>query len=1074
MAAAAAAAGSLLFALVVLCALAGADSAGPNALSGVTSALNARLKNLTDTFASQVRQELGYCIQDTDREWNTTFNFSSDPAFLVNCMMQGDLDLRQRVCTAAELKFYFQSILYTSGKKNYVKPNKNCNLTAWIDGCEPGWGCTADHEVDLEDANNFPSRTLDCSGCCPGFFCPHGLTCMIPCPLGAYCPQSTLNETTGVCDPYNYQPPPGKTNHTCGGADRWSDVMSTDDVFCPAGYYCPSTITKLDCSSGYYCRKGSTSQTKCLSKGSCKPNSATQDITIFGAMLVGALSLMLLVIYNFSDQLLTNREKRQAKSREAAVKHARETVQARERWKSAKDVAKKHAGSLQNSLSRTFSRKKTLRTHESSKEGGGGGLHATEPDADPSKESGGKKNNTDMMRSLEDNHGKDEGFNVEAGEKKKTKGKHAHTQSQIFQYAYGQIEKEKALELELEQQPNLLGVISMATDEDVRARPRIEIAFKDLTLTLKGSKKKLLRSVTGKLMPGRVAAVMGPSGAGKTTFLSAIAGKATGCAASGTILINGKIEPIRAYKKIIGFVPQDDIVHGNLTVQENFWFNARCRLPVEMSKAEKVLVVERVIDALGLQPVRDSLVGTVEQRGISGGQRKRVNVGLEMVMEPSVLILDEPTSGLDSASSLLLLRALRREAVEGVNISMVVHQPSYTLYNMFDDLILLAKGGLTVYHGPVKKVEEYFQGLGIVVPDRVNPPDYYIDILELIVKPNTNAAVDVKDLPLRWMLHNGYEVPRDMLQSASGSGSSFSREAGGHASHEAESKKSAVGELWGNLRDILGQKKDEFDYNKSSEDLSNRKTPGILRQYKYYLGRCGKQRLREARIQGVDFLILGLAGICLGTLAKVSDETFGALGYTYTVIAVSLLCMIGALRSFSLEKIHYWRERASGMSSLAYFLSKDTIDHFNTIVKPIVYLSMFYFFNNPRSSIWENYIVLVAVVYCVTGIGYTFAIFFLPGSAQLWSALLPVVLTLVSEQKDTLFANLCYTKWALEAFVIVNAQRYSGVWLFTRCGLLVKTGFDIDHKILCIVVLAANGVVFRCIAFFCMVIFQKH
>uniref|UniRef100_M8BDQ6 ABC transporter family G domain-containing protein n=1 Tax=Aegilops tauschii TaxID=37682 RepID=M8BDQ6_AEGTA len=163
------------------------------------------------------------------------------------------------------------------------------------------------------------------------------------------------------------------------------------------------------------------------------------------------------------------------------------------------------------------------------------------------------------------------------------------------------------------------------------------------------------------------------------------------------------------------------------------------------------------------------------------------------------------------------------------------------------------------------------------------------------------------------------------------------------------------------------------------------------------------------------------------------------------------------------------------MSSLAYFMSKDTIDHFNTIVKPIVYLSMFYFFNNPRSSIWENYVVLVAVVYCVTGIGYTFAIFFPPGSAQLWSALLPVVLTLFSnEQKDSVFANLCYTKWALEAFVIANAQRYSGVWLITRCGSLVKMGYDIDHKITCILVLAANGIVFRCIAFFCMVIFQKH
>ncbi|KAJ9698045.1 hypothetical protein PVL29_007246 [Vitis rotundifolia] len=124
----------------------------------------------------------------------------------------------------------------------------------------------------------------------------------------------------------------------------------------------------------------------------------------------------------------------------------------------------------------------------------------------------------------------------------------------------------------------------------------------------------------------------------------------------------------------------------------------------------------------------------------------------------------------------------------------------------------------------------------------------------------------------------------------------------------------------------------------------------------------GKQRLQEARIQTVDYLILLLAGICLGTLAKVSNATFGALGYNYTVIAVSLLFKIGALRSFSQGKLHYWRERASGMSSLAYFLSKDTVDHLNTIIKPLVYLSMFYFFNNPRSSFPDNYFILLSGV----------------------------------------------------------------------------------------------------------------
>lgn len=99
----------------------------------------------------------------------------------------------------------------------------------------------------------------------------------------------------------------------------------------------------------------------------------------------------------------------------------------------------------------------------------------------------------------------------------------------------------------------------------------------------------------------------------------------------------------------------------------------------------------------------------------------------------------------------------------------------------------------------------------------------------------------------------------------------------------------------------------------------------------------------------------------------------------------ALLCKIAALRSFSLDKIQYWRERESGMSSLAYFLSKDTIDHFNTLIKPLVYLSMFYFLTNPRSSFADNYIVLLCLVYCVTGMAYALSMLFQPGAAQLVS-----------------------------------------------------------------------------------------
>lgn len=311
--------------------------------------------------------------------------------------------------------------------------------------------------------------------------------------------------------------------------------------------------------------------------------------------LQAGLSFLLIIIYNCSDQVLATREKRQAKSREKAVQSVRETAQAREKWKSAKDIAKKHAIGFQTQLSRTFSRRKSLMLSEVK------GLGHAKPGTDaafspmmmsgpgaPQESPGGLKgkkkensNLTSILNSIEQDPDSHEGFNLEIGDKniKKNapKGKQLHTQSQMFRYAYGQIEKEKALQ---EQNKNLTfsGVISMATDVDeIRKRPTIEVAFKDLTLTLKGKNKHLLRCVTGKILPGRVSAVMGPSGAGKTTFLSALAGKATGCTMSGMILINGKMESIHSYKKIIGFVPQDDIVHGNLTVEENLWFSASCR-----------------------------------------------------------------------------------------------------------------------------------------------------------------------------------------------------------------------------------------------------------------------------------------------------------------------------------------------------------------------------------------------------------------------------------------------------------------------------------------------------------------
>lgn len=309
------------------------------------------------------------------------------------------------------------------------------------------------------------------------------------------------------------------------------------------------------------------------------------ETNAFQLLMQAALSTLLLIIYNCSGQVLTTRERRLAKSREAAARSARETATARQRWKTAKEAAKKHASGLQAHLSRTFSRKKDFTHPEKLKI-----LDQVKSDDDPiqhpstsgSVTSVEKKTEPgDLLRiiqEIEDDPDGCQGFNVGTGGKNMNipvpKGKQTH--SQIYRYAYSQLEKERAEQRENEKL-TFSGIVKLATNTEIRKRPLLEISFKNLTLTLKAKNKHLLRCVTGGIKPGRITAVMGPSGAGKTTFLSAVAGKPIGCKMTGLILINGKNESIHSYKKIVGFVPQDDVVHGNLTVEENLWFSAKCR-----------------------------------------------------------------------------------------------------------------------------------------------------------------------------------------------------------------------------------------------------------------------------------------------------------------------------------------------------------------------------------------------------------------------------------------------------------------------------------------------------------------
>uniref|UniRef100_A0A8C9WSS4 Broad substrate specificity ATP-binding cassette transporter ABCG2 n=1 Tax=Scleropages formosus TaxID=113540 RepID=A0A8C9WSS4_SCLFO len=228
------------------------------------------------------------------------------------------------------------------------------------------------------------------------------------------------------------------------------------------------------------------------------------------------------------------------------------------------------------------------------------------------------------------------------------------------------------------------------------------------------------------MKPG-VNAILGATGSGKSSFLDVLAARKDPTGLSGEVLIDGAPQPPN-FKCLSGYVVQDDVVMGTLTVRENFRFSAALRLPSSVSQKEKEKKVNELIKLLGLTKVADSKVGTQLIRGISGGERKRTNIGMELIIDPSVLFLDEPTTGLDASTANSVLLLLKRMASHGRTIIMSIHQPRYSIYRLFDSLTLLVNGK-QVYHGPAQSALEYFAEIGYVCEEHNNPADFFLDVI---------------------------------------------------------------------------------------------------------------------------------------------------------------------------------------------------------------------------------------------------------------------------------------------------------------------------------------------------------
>jgi ABC-type multidrug transport system ATPase subunit len=285
----------------------------------------------------------------------------------------------------------------------------------------------------------------------------------------------------------------------------------------------------------------------------------------------------------------------------------------------------------------------------------------------------------------------------------------------------------------------------------------IKVEVLNLSVSLK-SPKPLAEKVSGKAdesfsvlqdisftaSPGQIIAIMGASGSGKTTLLHTLAGRTTDAIVRGSLLFDGE-NPKNFYENgSCGYVQQHDYLMPYLTVRETLRYAAELRLPSDISKEDKYCAVESVIRELGLKDCADTIIGDHWKKGISGGEMRRVSVGCQLLLNPSILFMDEVTTGLDAFSSYNLIETLKTLAMRGRTIFITLHQPRSDIFALFDSIILLSKGKVSYSGSAGETVLSYFSNVGYPCPTHVNPADHLIDITAIDNRDSISEADSLK------------------------------------------------------------------------------------------------------------------------------------------------------------------------------------------------------------------------------------------------------------------------------------------------------------------------------------------
>ncbi|CVK94323.1 hypothetical protein FPRO04_06922 [Fusarium proliferatum] len=307
--------------------------------------------------------------------------------------------------------------------------------------------------------------------------------------------------------------------------------------------------------------------------------------------------------------------------------------------------------------------------------------------------------------------------------------------------------------------------------------------WRNVTVTVKDRETKqpkaIVDNVEGIVEAGEICALMGPSGCGKTTLLNVLARRPTNASsAEAEVNINGNHLSLAEFREVSCFVEQEDALIGSLTVRETLEFSSRLASSSSLSKKERIVRINNLLESFGLVEQANTLIGTPIRKGISGGQKRRVGVASQLITSPKLLFLDEPTSGLDSAASLEVVKYLRDVAKRN-NLIVIcsIHQPSTSTFNLFDKLLLLS-GGKTHYFGPVNSVAAYYSEVGSPLPQYVNPAEHLLELVNIdFAQDRGEATRDLETLQAAWQNSRQASEVKTTIKSAESLGGDWNIDA---------------------------------------------------------------------------------------------------------------------------------------------------------------------------------------------------------------------------------------------------------------------------------------------------------